>query len=84
MAAYQDADSDWLDGGVNYTLHVPPNVPAKAFWSMTVYNVSSRAIIVNETKQADRSSRMDVLTNPDGMEYTQHVCQLPKPALCCH
>ena len=33
MAAYRDADGDWLDGEVNYTLHVPPNVPAAAFWS---------------------------------------------------
>jgi len=51
---------------VNYTLHVPPNVPAAAFWSFTVYDVSTRTLILNDTKQADRSSRMDLLTNADG------------------
>lgn len=66
MAAYRDGDDDWLDGAVNYTLHVPPKAPAKAFWSMTVYDISTRCIIVNDTKQADRSSRMDLLTNADG------------------
>jgi hypothetical protein len=66
MGAYRDGDGDWLDGGVNYNLHVPPNAPAKAFWSLTVYDVSTRCIIVNETKQADRSSRMDLLVNGDG------------------
>jgi hypothetical protein len=51
---------------VNYTLHVPPNSPAEASWSMTIYGVSTRGIIVNETKQADRSSRMDLLEITDG------------------
>ncbi len=66
MATYRDADGDWLDGAVNYTLHVPPNAPVKAFWSLTIYDVATRAIIVNETKRVDRSSRMDLLTNADG------------------
>ena len=66
MAAYRDADGDWLDGEVNYTLHVPPNVPAAAFWSFTAYDVSTRTLTLNDTKQADRSSRMDLLTNADG------------------
>ncbi len=66
MASYKDMDGDWLDGEVNYTLNLPPNVPAKAFWSFTVYDVSTRTLILNDTKQADRSSRMDLLTNADG------------------
>ena len=66
MAAYRDGDDDWLDGAVNYALHVPPDVPAKTFWSVTVYDVATRAIIANDTKLADRSSRMDLLTNADG------------------
>lgn len=66
MAAYRDKDGDWLDAAVNYTLHIPPNAPVKAFWSLTVYDVATRAITVNNTKLADRSSRMDLLTNADG------------------
>jgi len=66
MATYQDHDGDWLDGGVNYVLHLPPNVPAESFWSMTLYDVDTRCIIRNEQGIADRSSRMDLLVNEDG------------------
>ena len=66
MATYQDHDGDWLDGGVNYVLHLPPDVPAEAFWSMTLYDVDTRCIIRNEQGIADRSSRMDLLINADG------------------
>jgi hypothetical protein len=66
MATYRDADGDWLDGAVNYTLHLPPDVPVEQFWSFTVYDVSTRTFILNDTKQPDRSSRMDLLINEDG------------------
>jgi hypothetical protein len=66
LAAYQDSDGDWLDGGVNYVLNVPANAPVEAFWSMTLYDVDTRCIIKNEQGIADRSSRMDLLVNEDG------------------
>ncbi len=66
MATYKDSDGDWLDGGVNYSLNVPANAPAEAFWSITVYDVDTRCLIQNEQKIADRSSRMDLLENTDG------------------
>ncbi len=66
MASYRDGDGDWLDGAVNYTLQVPVDAPVEAFWSLTIYDVSTRCIIRNDTKLADRSSRMDLLENKDG------------------
>jgi hypothetical protein len=66
MATYKDNAGDWLDGGINYVLHLPPNVPAETFWSMTLYDVDTRCIIKNEQQIADRSSRMDLLENADG------------------
>ena len=66
MAAYKDADGDWLDGATNYTLHIPPDPPAEAFWSTTLYDVSTRAIILNDTKRADLSSRQGLQFNSDG------------------
>ncbi|MCP4271262.1 MAG: DUF1254 domain-containing protein, partial [Gammaproteobacteria bacterium] len=53
-------------GSKNYKLHIPPNPPAKQFWSITLYDVDTRCIINNEQQIADRSSRMDLLTNEDG------------------
>ena len=66
MGAYKDKDGDWLDGSKNYVLHVPPNAPAEAFWSITLYDVDTRCLIRNEQKIADRSSRMDLIKNTDG------------------
>ena len=66
LGTYKDGDGDWLDGGTNYVLRVPPNAPAEAFWSITVYDVDTRCLIKNEQKIADRSSRMNLLKNEDG------------------
>ena len=66
MAAYKDKDGDWLDGGTNYVLRLPPDVPAETFWSITVYEVSTRTLINNQYEIADRSSRMDLAMNADG------------------
>ncbi len=66
LAAYKDKDGDWLDGGSNYVLHVPPDAPAETFWSVTAYEVSTRTLINNQHEIADRSSRMDLARNPDG------------------
>lgn len=66
LAAYTDKDGQWLDGGENYTLHVPANPPAKLFWSVTVYDSDTRALIDNEQKRGDRSSRDQLKLNADG------------------
>ena len=67
IGAYQDKDGDWLTGGQTYKLHVPPNPPAKRFWSVTVYDTNTRTMINNELQRPDRSSRSgDLITNKDG------------------
>ena len=66
LSAYKDKRGQWLDGGVSYRLRVPPKPPIKLFWSVTVYDVDSRALILNEQKIADRSSHMDLRRNDDG------------------
>jgi hypothetical protein len=66
LSAYKDKAGDWLDGGNTYRLHVPANAPVKLFWSVTVYDVDTRALIRNDQKIADRSSRMDLRKNDDG------------------
>jgi hypothetical protein len=66
LGAYTDKSGDWLDGANYYKLHVPPNAPAKLFWSVTLYDVDTRSLIINEQKIADRSSRMNLKKNADG------------------
>jgi hypothetical protein len=66
LGAYKDKAGKWLDGGTSYRLRVPPNPPIRMFWSVTVYDVDTRALILNDQKIADRSSRMDLRKNDDG------------------
>jgi len=60
------ADGSRFDGGKNYRLRVPPNAPAKQFWSVTLYDVDTRSFIVTNEGIPDRSSRMDLRKNADG------------------
>ncbi len=39
----KNADGAWLDGGENYKLTVPADVPAKQFWSAVVHDVETAA-----------------------------------------
>jgi hypothetical protein len=66
LGAYRDANGDWLDGGGAYRLHVPPDPPAGQFWSVTLYDIATRRFIETPEQRADRSSRQDLVKNPDG------------------
>jgi len=66
LGTYKDKDGNWLDGAHTYRLHVLPNPPVTQLWSITLYDVSSRALIQNTTDITDRSSRDDLLKNADG------------------
>ncbi len=43
--AYVDAKGEPLDGSRTYGVHLPPNVPAKDFWSFTLYDNQTRAML---------------------------------------
>jgi hypothetical protein len=66
LTAYKDAGGDWFDGGQSYKLTLPTEPPVDAFWSITIYEVSTRTIINNDQEKADLSSRHDLLRNSDG------------------
>jgi hypothetical protein len=66
LGAYKDKNDQWFDGGKLYKLHVPADVPAKQFWSLTVYDTYDRVLIDNKEGVADKSSIMDLVRNADG------------------
>lgn len=67
LSCYTDRDGHWLDGGKQYTLHIPPNPPAKLFWSATVYSADTRCLIDNQQQRGDRGSRnAGLVYNCDG------------------
>lgn len=57
VAAYQDADKEWLDGAKTYHLHVPADPPAQRFWSVTVYDTATRSFVQNDRQNAEVGSR---------------------------
>jgi hypothetical protein len=50
--AVRDKDGNWLDGGKTYKLTVPLPVPARLFWSVTVYDPETRSQIVTAQDKA--------------------------------
>ena len=46
-AAIKDADGDAFDGSRSYRLRLPANIPAKLFWSVTVYDIDTMSGLQN-------------------------------------
>jgi len=62
-----DADNNPLDGGKNYKLRLPPNVPAKDFWSVIVYSAQTRSMVQTDQQFPSLSSQSKSLQkNADG------------------
>jgi hypothetical protein len=45
LMAFLDKDSNPFDGGKTYKVTLPPNIPARAFWSFTVYDNQTRSML---------------------------------------
>jgi hypothetical protein len=61
----RDAANAPLDGGKSYRLRVPPNVPAKQFWAVTVYDLGEAAFI-REAPRIEVNSYQKPQKNDDG------------------
>jgi hypothetical protein len=48
--AYLDKDLNPFDGSKTYKVNVPPNVPAKDFWSFTLYDNQTRAMLQTDQR----------------------------------
>jgi hypothetical protein len=66
-AAMVDARGNAFDGGKTYRLHLPPNIPAKQFWSLIPYDTQTRSVLQTDQRDAGLSSETGTAAaNADG------------------
>ena len=65
-AATTDKDGKPLDGSKTYKVHLPPNIPAKDFWSFVVYDNQTRSMLQTDQQfPSIGSDTKDIVVNPD-------------------
>jgi hypothetical protein len=62
----KDKDDQALDGASTYRLTVPPNAPVRQYWSVTVYDRETHALIRNIDRASVASITAGVQQNADG------------------
>jgi hypothetical protein len=65
--AFNDSDGDPLSGDLSYKLTLPPNVPAKLFWSLTLYEAENASgLATKERRFPSLGSRDKPMQDADG------------------
>lgn len=64
--ATHDERGELLEGSNTYRLHIPPDVPAKQFWAVTVYDLDTAAFIRESPRVELNSFDENVVVNGDG------------------
>ena len=65
--AYLDVDGNPYDGSKTYKVNVPANVPAKDFWSFTLYSNQTRAMLQTDQQfPGIDNNKPGIIQNTDG------------------
>ncbi|UFN51619.1 DUF1214 domain-containing protein (plasmid) [Roseomonas sp. OT10] len=64
-STFRDGRGAFLEGGKAYRLRVEAGTPAKAFWSVTLYDNRTRSMIDTDQQRAGRSSLVNLRKNAD-------------------
>ena len=59
-------DGQWLDGGKNYKLVMPPEVPVRNFWAITTYDLETASYIREIEKSSVDNTQKQLQKNDDG------------------
>ncbi|GAA4299484.1 DUF1254 domain-containing protein [Actinomadura luteofluorescens] len=68
----EDSTGAWLDGGRNYTLTLPKDVPAKNFWAVDVYDPQTRSLLRTGDPYPSVNSLSGAVRAEDGGETVVH------------
>lgn len=64
--ATTDSERKPLDGSKTYKVHLPPNIPAKDFWSFVVYDNQTRSMLQTDQQfPSIGSDKKDLVVNSD-------------------
>jgi len=66
LGAYVDGNGDYLDGAKNYKLHLPKDIPANMFWSVTLYDPETRSLLATGQIKPSVSLYDEPEQNEDG------------------
>jgi hypothetical protein len=65
--ADHDSTGNYMDGSKTYRLHLPPNIPAKDFWSVIIYDPQTRSMLQTDQQYPSiNSQKSDLVVNNDG------------------
>lgn len=65
-AAFVDSEGRALDGSKTYKVHLPPNIPARNFWSFVLYDNLTRSMLQTDAQFPSIGSQSKTLVvNPD-------------------
>jgi hypothetical protein len=81
IGSYTDESGEWLGGEHTYKIHLPKDVPANLFWSLTAYDNETRSMIQNEIGRPLVGSVHGSKPNEDGSFDLYFGPELPRGVL---
>ncbi|MGH7468498.1 MAG: DUF1214 domain-containing protein [Longimicrobiales bacterium] len=67
LCTFKDLDGDWLDGALSYRLRLPPVQAPREFWSIALYDLDARTLLMPDSARAEIHRNSENLrSNPDG------------------
>jgi len=66
LMTIKDQKGNSFDGSSTYRLTVPANAPVRQYWSATVYDRATHALIRNQSRSSRSSQNPGLQKNADG------------------
>ena len=64
--AIKDSNGEFINGSNTYKIHLPAGIPAKAFWAITLYNISDGTMHATDVSIPGVNGYEDIAKNADG------------------